>query len=1399
MSSIFAPQVCVKCDIKFDSVEQIDVHMKFVHHEYELQRIERRFDMATFAVNSHTTAKEHSVTESKKRRAEPHSKQKLPDGDENEHHEKAENSVEIMLKTQVITSHQVKRKKPIFQCDKCEIKCISIHLLKYHKESVHIPTKVKVKYEVKPKLKRVCGNCGSYFSDNKKLTAHLKKMHEPKFVQTKPKPKEIVAVNESDEVGGQLEVPRFKCELCEHSFLIVNTLQAHMKIYHSESLSSNKKGLLKHKSKSKECYETRCHLCGKKFDDNQETNNHIEESHGMNGGGENESDNQSDDESDDEEAKTSKVIYSEKEWGHDDTSSEPSGKNLKSKQETFAEATNRLKKIYRKNSVKSLGNKTIHVVNVQRKGTGTETEIDIEDSDGKGKIALKFWGPNKKTNETTIQITTTKGSNKKFVNIFMEEFVKPIIERTVNGIGVGNFFKKEENLKRKCEICQTKFIFKTDLDNHNLKRHSDIAIQVVKHALQENVTESCDECNFKTEDEKAMMAHMENVHSDVFWLVGAKRRKRDNLKDENDAINSKRKEEVILKTKYQEEVIAKKIEQEDKDEESRKRKAETKRLQKNVINIKTKKDNTKMNVVDQFDDEEEDMDVNTETKDIMSSENKEDTDERPPNVSELPESVKCIHPESWEFSVPGDGACCLNCLAAFIYLDANEGPKLGRDLNTHIATYREEYIKRLIFPRSVKVGNGKIIHFKKGEEERFFNTLVESKELSFMWRGCVDVVAMCNFTQLNIEIDIYNPTTGKVEERQYYQPDANFPWQEGDANKPNKTFTNQNIKTMRLINYKGVHFNLILDKDHLLLDKIEICELEKHMKKSHKVKRFKCTHCENEYVNKSEIQNHITKYHKDSLVKCTFCVKTFSEICELEKHMEESHKAKQDKCTHCENVFVNKSELQNHIEKYHKDNFVNCTFCDKKFSEIYELEKHMGISHKVKEDKCTHCDNVFVDKDEMKKHSKQCTISKENYSEYLEKKVKSLESRLKKSESMLKESEEGRVRAIELQHEAEYEVRKIKSELERKKIENKCLNNLIEFQKDKVNTHIQPAPSAPISPPEPAPRLSLKQKAPPLPPHGSQDPQQEATSPVSQQQQRASSLVPLQAALAKALQQQVDHQDTQQSLFEPSQQATTEGTKPSLLKHYKSYKEALKQRQDTELPAEETIFKCQECDYPFRSKNKLDSHKKRHNEVLNCPKCNKDFSTKFELKFHKEYETNCERLWTCNECGFQGSSQMLLKTHVIETHNDNKDSVLMCTICKEKFNSSWYLGNHIRDNHQTDEICKHFQMGRCKFSSDECWLNHEVSNLSDNQFACYTCKEMFSTQNLMMLHRKRNHITKQCREFLKGGCKIGDERCWYTHTNQNFPQAGLRINPPNQQQTRQLTQQTNQPTQNQKI
>ena len=133
-------------------------------------------------------------------------------------------------------------------------------------------------------------------------------------------------------------------------------------------------------------------------------------------------------------------------------------------------------------------------------------------------------------------------------------------------------------------------------------------------------------------------------------------------------------------------------------------------------------------------------------------------------MKELPDVVKCLYPDSKEYCVPGDGACCLNCLAAWIYLYATKGSSLSRDLNTHLAEYREYYLNELVFPLTVTVSGGERGVFEKGEENVFFDTLVSYPETSYLWRESVDLIGLANFTNMEIEFVVLDPATGQIEQ-----------------------------------------------------------------------------------------------------------------------------------------------------------------------------------------------------------------------------------------------------------------------------------------------------------------------------------------------------------------------------------------------------------------------------------------------------------------------------------------------------------------------------------------------------------------------------------------------------------------------------------------------------------
>ena len=108
-----------------------------------------------------------------------------------------------------------------------------------------------------------------------------------------------------------------------------------------------------------------------------------------------------------------------------------------------------------------------------------------------------------------------------------------MIERITSGVGLGNFFKKRENARKVCCVCNVNFNFRTEMEEHKLKMHDNKAPKqhknVFENAKQDNSSIfQCEECDFITKAKNTLNEHITDIHSSDFWLVGSKRRKRDN-------------------------------------------------------------------------------------------------------------------------------------------------------------------------------------------------------------------------------------------------------------------------------------------------------------------------------------------------------------------------------------------------------------------------------------------------------------------------------------------------------------------------------------------------------------------------------------------------------------------------------------------------------------------------------------------------------------------------------------------------------------------------------------------------------------------------------------------------------------------------------------------------------
>ena len=103
--------------------------------------------------------------------------------------------------------------------------------------------------------------------------------------------------------------------------------------------------------------------------------------------------------------------------------------------------------------------------------------------------------------------------------------------------------------------------------------------------------------------------------------------------------------------------------------------------------------------------------------------------------------------------------------------------------------------------------------FKEGEDEKFFDFIVSSKEASNIWRESHAMVPLAYFTQMDVEVEVvaYHQKNNMVEEpKQLFKPDTNFPWKREDSNATFDRYYEKNL----LLDCKNCHFILLLNESH---------------------------------------------------------------------------------------------------------------------------------------------------------------------------------------------------------------------------------------------------------------------------------------------------------------------------------------------------------------------------------------------------------------------------------------------------------------------------------------------------------------------------------------------------------------------------------------------------------
>ena len=462
---------------------------------------------------------------------------------------------------------------------------------------------------------------------------------------------------------------------------------------------------------------------------------------------------------------------------------------------------------------------------------GMEADIEITTGKMKGLARAKIYGPSKsstKKNRCTILIEKYPNPNSevKFATILSRKIVKPLLDTYLKGLGWKNIMKNstinitdrvqcldcEKSFgkgyikthmvkmhKNKCSLCKKTFQKVYDLKNHEKNVHNKSENDIHKNAKQSEISItpkkvfnpgsekeansqnlknlnrfSCIQCNIKFNTNMELSEHITKSHIHDNWPDSGSKRDASLVKTSSMVEPKKKKAAHETEMKERSDMMDKKIlekrKREEINNELEKKRHTEKKVQEEVLlelekKRKMKEKERKTNNIEE-----------TKKSPNLSS-------DLPYNVSELPPEVRRMYDGSKEYHVPGDGACCLNCLAAWIYLNVQDGPALSRDLNTHIAENREYYKDKISFPLTITLAGGERRVFDIGEEDTFFDTLVASPDATYMWRGSEDLIAIANLTKMEVEVVVYDQQTKVVEmPTQQYKPDPNFPWKAEDVN-----------------------------------------------------------------------------------------------------------------------------------------------------------------------------------------------------------------------------------------------------------------------------------------------------------------------------------------------------------------------------------------------------------------------------------------------------------------------------------------------------------------------------------------------------------------------------------------------------------------------------------------
>ncbi|NXQ83393.1 ZN142 protein, partial [Nyctibius grandis] len=179
---------------------------------------------------------------------------------------------------------------------------------------------------------------------------------------------------------------------------------------------------------------------------------------------------------------------------------------------------------------------------------------------------------------------------------------------------------------------------------------------------------------------------------------------------------------------------------------------------------------------------------------------------------------------------------------------------------------------------------------------------------------------------------------------------------------------------------------------------------------------------------------------------------------------------------------------------------------------------------------------------------------------------------------------------------------------------------------------------------------------------------------------------------------------------------------------------------------------CPECKRCFKKRTHLVEHLHLHfpDPSLQCPNCHKYFTSKSKLKIHMMRETG-EKAHRCPLCHYSSVEKNALNRHMASMHEDISNfysDVYSCPVCKEKFQLSQALKEHLKTHKAEPKKLSCFQ-GGCDYCVEDRkeFVRHlkDAHGIKAVECKYHACSLLFGTAEAMEAHRK-THYAFHCQQ-----------------------------------------------------